>query len=199
MSEELLQRGLLNNPEKIGKWDFYNIGNTTVNALKRHGIIIDKDYSPYSRKKVDGLIVKDKKVLAVIENKVPGELSSERGIEEAIKQEIDVAKKLEAKVFIVTDTTKTIWVNPTNGERIKDEKGNEIKIVFNPHDRETIKLLERIEASINESNSQLTQPELKDPLPLAEKMWQDLWSVSGATPENCLYTFVELFIFKIFK
>ena len=196
MSEELLQRGLLNNPEKIGKWDFYNIGNTTVNALKRHGIILDKDYSPYSRKKVDGLIVKDKKVLAVIENKVPGELSSERGIEEAIKQEIDVAKKLEAKVFIVTDTTKTIWVNPTNGERIKDEKGNEIKIVFNPHDRETIKLLERIEASINESNSQLTQPELKDPLPLAEKVWQDLWSVSGATPEKCLYTFVELFIFK---
>lgn len=196
MSEELLQRGLLNNPEKIGKWDFYNIGNTTVNALKRHGIILDKDYSPYSRKKVDGLIVKDKKVLAVIENKVPGELSSERGIEEAIKQEIDVAKKLEAKVFIVTDTTKTIWVNPANGERIKDEKGNEIKTVFNPHGRETIKLLERIEASINESNSQLKQPELKDPLPLAEKVWQDLWSVSGATPENCLYTFVELFIFK---
>ena len=27
-------------------------------------------------------------------------------------------------------------------------------------------------------------------------MWQDLWSVSGATPENCLYTFVEIFIFK---
>ena len=75
MSEELLQRGLLNNPEKIGKWDFYNIGNTTVNALKRHGIILDKDYSP-TQKKVDGLIVKDKG-LAVIENKVP-ELSSER-------------------------------------------------------------------------------------------------------------------------
>ena len=33
-------------------------------------------------------------------------------------------------------------------------------------------------------------------MPLAEKVWQDLWSVSGATPENCLYTFVELFIFK---
>lgn len=24
MSEELLQRGLINNPEKIGQWDFYN-------------------------------------------------------------------------------------------------------------------------------------------------------------------------------
>ena len=31
---------------------------------------------------------------------------------------------------------------------------------------------------------------------MAKQIWQDIWSVSGATPENCLYTFVELFIFK---
>lgn len=196
MSEELLQRGLLNNPEKLGKWDFYNIGNTTVGALKRHGIIADKNYSPCTRKKVDGLIVKDKNVIAVIENKIPSELSSERGIKAAIEQELDVAKKLEAKVLIVTDTTKTIWINPANAERIKDEEGNELKTIFNPNDKETIKLIEKIVASINENNSQLAQPDLRDPLPLAEKVWQDLWSVSGATPENCLYTFVELFIFK---
>ena len=30
MSEELLQRDLINNPEKIGKWDFRNIGSTTT-------------------------------------------------------------------------------------------------------------------------------------------------------------------------
>ena len=34
MSEELLQRNLLKNPEKVGAWDFYNIGSTTVKALK---------------------------------------------------------------------------------------------------------------------------------------------------------------------
>ena len=34
MSEELLQRGLDKKPEKIGKWDFYNIGATTINQLK---------------------------------------------------------------------------------------------------------------------------------------------------------------------
>lgn len=196
MSEELLQRGLLNNPEKLGKWDFYNIGNTTVNALKRHKIIPDKDYSPCTRKKVDGLIVKDKNVIAIIENKIPSQLSNERGITAAINQEIDVAKKLEAKVLIVTDTTKSIWVNPINGERIKDEEGNELKTVFNPHEIETVKLIERIIDSIDENCSQLKTPDLRDPLPLAEKVWQDLWSVSGATPENCLYTFVELFIFK---
>ena len=33
MSEELLQRNLKNDPEKIGKWDFYNIGSTSINQL----------------------------------------------------------------------------------------------------------------------------------------------------------------------
>jgi len=37
---------------------------------------------------------------------------------------------------------------------------------------------------------------LVNPTNLAKQIWQDIWSVSGATPENCLYTFVELFIFK---
>ena len=35
-----------------------------------------------------------------------------------------------------------------------------------------------------------------NPTDLAKQIWQDIWSVSGATPENCLYTFVELFIYK---
>ena len=58
MSEELLQRNLLDNPEKIGKWDFYNIGNTTIKALKEHGIIRNVDYGSLERKKVDGILPK---------------------------------------------------------------------------------------------------------------------------------------------
>lgn len=36
MSEELLQRPT---PEKIGKWDFYNIGATSLKQLKEAGIV----------------------------------------------------------------------------------------------------------------------------------------------------------------
>lgn len=57
-------------------------------------------------------------------------------------------------------------------------------------------LINRIRASISESNDSIKPTVPIDPLPLAEKVWQDLWAVSGATPENCLYTFVEIFIFK---
>ncbi len=37
---------------------------------------------------------------------------------------------------------------------------------------------------------------MRDPTPLAKQIWQDVWSVTGKDPEKCLYTFVELFIFK---
>ena len=56
--------------------------------------------------------------------------------------------------------------------------------------------IEKIIFSINELNDQIKPKQLVNPTDLAKQIWQDIWSVSGATPENCLYTFVELFIFK---
>lgn len=71
MSEELLQRDLINNPDKIGKWDFYNIGATSIKALKEYGIIRNIDYGNLENKKVDAIIVLKKQVIAVIEYKTP--------------------------------------------------------------------------------------------------------------------------------
>jgi hypothetical protein len=70
MSEELLQRDLINNPEKIGKWDFYNIGSTSVKALKENGIIRSVDYGKDDNKKPDALLVQKKNVIAVIEYRI---------------------------------------------------------------------------------------------------------------------------------
>lgn len=195
MSEELLQRDLLNNPEKIGDWNFYNIGSTKIRTLKEYGIIRDIDYGDISDKKVDGLITDGFRVIAVIENKSPKEFKTKKQKEKAINQELKVAEKL-TKLLIVTDTKETIWINSLNGERIKDEKGNELKEVFNPKNEGIIELIDKINQSISEDNSTLKPIELINPTELAKQIWQDIWMVSGATPENCLYTFVELFIFK---
>ena len=56
MSEELIQKDLIKNPAKIGKWDFYNIGATTIKQLKENGIIRNVDYGKEEKKKVDALI-----------------------------------------------------------------------------------------------------------------------------------------------
>ena len=44
MSEEFIQKKILENVTKIGKWDFFNIGNTTIQELKKYDIIRNVDY-----------------------------------------------------------------------------------------------------------------------------------------------------------
>ena len=196
MSEELLQRNLLDNPEKIGKWDFYNIGNTTVKALKEHGIIRNVDYGSLERKKVDGILVQRKNVIAIIEYKKPSEFKSLKQKDKAIKQELDVAKILKSKIYIVTDTKEAIWINPLTGNKIKSENKKDIIDLFDKNNDKLPDLIEKIINSINERNDCIKPRKMVNPKDLAKQIWQDVWSVSGATPENCLYTFVELFIFK---
>ncbi|MDR1653688.1 MAG: hypothetical protein LBS01_08610, partial [Prevotellaceae bacterium] len=132
MSEELLQRDLIANPEKIGKWNFYNIGATSVKALKENGIIRSIDYGKFENKKPDALLVQKKNVVAVIEYKKPSEFNTKEKQEKAIKQELEVAQKLDAPIFIATDTKETVWVNAATGNRIKDESGKELKENFDP-------------------------------------------------------------------
>jgi type I restriction-modification system DNA methylase subunit len=196
MSEELHQRDLIEKPEKIGKWDFYNIGATTLKSLKENKIIPNLDYKEFERRKPDGIIVFKKNVVAVLENKRPSEFNTEAKKKKAIQQGIEVSQKLKAEILIVTDTKETIWINSLNGNLIKDENGNNLIYNFKKSDENIPKIIEKILESCDENNSQLALPKLKDPSPLAKQVWQDIWSVSGATPENCLYTFVELFIFK---
>jgi len=195
MSEELLQRDL-KNPPKFGRWDFYNIGATTVKALKEYGIIRNVNYGNEEKKKVDALLVQKKNVIAVIEYKKPSEFKTKEQKSKAIKQELEVARKLNARIFIATDTKETVWINVVTGNRIKDENNKELKANFNLKDEKLPELFEKIIASINEKNDQIKPKELVNPTDLAKRIWQIVWSISGATPESCLYSFVELFIFK---
>lgn len=76
MSEELNQRDLINNPEKIGDYDFRNIGSTTLSQLKTAKIISSKSYKDFEKRKPDAIISipnvvksKIKTTIAVVENK----------------------------------------------------------------------------------------------------------------------------------
>jgi len=195
MSEEILQRDL-RNPPKFGQWDFYNIGSTSVKTLKEYGIIRDINYGNEEKKKVDALLVQKKKVIAVIEYKIPSEFKTEKQKNKAIKQELEVARKLDAYILIATDTKETVWINVATGNVIKDENNNELKINFNHKDKKLPELFEKIIVSINNQNDQIKHNRLVNPTDLAKQIRQDIWSVSGAPPEDCLYTFIELFIFK---
>src|SRR5687767_894356 len=101
MSEEFLQKDLINNYIKIGEnWRFYKIGNTTINQLKKLGIIRTLPYEGVENKKVDGIIMEHKKVIAILENKLPENFNTRDKKQKAISQEIEVARKLKASLFI---------------------------------------------------------------------------------------------------
>lgn len=196
MSEELLQRDLIKHPDRLGNWLFYNIGATTIKNLKQNNIIENIDYGDIENRKPDGIIVFNKKVIAIIENKKPSEFNTESKKTKAITQALEVGKALNSKLAIITDTNETLWINCFNGEKVLDEDGKVLTTKFDYKDNVIGVLIQQILDSVDERNSQIKTVEKRDPTPLAKQIWQDIWTVSGATPENCLYTFVEIFIFK---
>ena len=232
MSEELAQKGLLEHGVIIGNYEYYNIGCTTLNQLKKHKIVPDTDYHEYSLRKPDAIVVDRRnknnvKVLCVIENKDNEKFRSTTDKVETTRQCNDLCQILDAEIGIATDLHSFVWFNPlqdnpandyidkTTGVRrsytiIKDEQGNdfirefiidqkldEIDITkLNVKTRRSIENLETLRKSISNTNSQIIKEANIDPTDLATQIWQDVWSATGATSQSCLYTFVELFIFK---
>lgn len=195
MSEELLQTI----PQQIGKYTYYRLGATTLDQLKNHGIIGKKNYGRLKTKKPDGLVVYHGQVKVVVEYKQPQELKTKRLVDKAIAQEIEVAKAL-CKILVVTDGSKSYWINALNGEPIKDPKGNDLRTVFHPFVvKNTVNLeflIGEVDASIDKDNSTIRSAKLIDPTPLATRLWQTIWVATGKSPVKCLYNVVELFIFK---
>lgn len=165
-------------------------------------------------------------VVAVLEFKKSKRFVSNADKQGATEQCNTLAQVLGAKIGIITDTQDFVWINPTQQDEslkytdpfevrrsysfIKDEQKQKLVRPFiisnttdvteidqlNDETRETVILIEKVINSVTKDNSTIVPDKSNDPTNLAKQIWQDVWSVSGATPENCLYTFVELFIFK---
>lgn len=62
--------------------------------------------------------------------------------------------------------------------------------------RETIETVTELVNIVSPTNSVIKPAITIDPLPLAKRVWQDIWVATGKSPEKCLYNVVELLIFK---
>lgn len=198
MAEQINKNDYINHPDKIGALNYYSMGETTINQLQGNNLISSKT-KKFPKKKPDAIITNDKKdVIVYIENKDIGLIDTEEDIQSAIDQELEVAKAVKAPIFIVTDTVKSIWINTYTGERILNDDGSELRTVFKPTENKKAleKLIKRIIASINSENNQIQVINYLDPTDLATAIHQKIWIAKNSSPETCLYTFVELFIFK---
>lgn len=200
MSEQTIQNELYSNDVSIiDKYTCLSLGATTISDLIKSGKIKDVRISKNAKKKPDVLIVnRNKEVVVFLEFKTPDEFKTEEQIDKAIKQEIDVAKEIGAKIYIATDGDKWVWLNPLTGNYICDEKGNKITRKIEPK-AETKKLAEFIDLvslSVSDKNDTVLKQEDIDPTDLAKKIAKILKRMTFASSKMSLYTFVEVFLFK---
>ena len=200
-SEQIIQNDIYsNNTSILDKYECLSLGATTINSLMKSSII--KEYKvnkKISIKKPDVLIVdSEKNVIIYVEQKIPSRLKSEKDIKDAINQELDVAKAINAKIYVVSDGSSYIWINPKTGNPIIDENGNLINLEIKPKEngKEVAKLINDILLSISEKSDQILKKEFLDPTDLAVKINRKLVNLTFASAKMSLYTFVELFLFK---
>lgn len=204
MSEQTKQNDLYTyNVHILDKYECLSLGATTINNLIDEKKIKAKKINSKNGdnlKKPDVLIIdKNRNIIVYQEHKLPSSFDTDIKKENAIKQEINVAKKLGAKIFIATDTENFIWINPLTGKQILDVNGNEIKFQLKPKEqdnRKIVKLIDDILISIDSKNNQILKKEYLDPTDLAQKINGILKNLTFASAKMSLYTFVEVFLFK---
>ncbi len=200
MSEQTLQNDLFSNDVTIlDKYTCLSLGATTINDLMKSNKLKQFNISKNLSKKPDVLIInKNKEVVVFLEFKIPEELNTQSKIDKAIKQEIGVAKEIGAKVYIVTDGDKYIWINPITGNLIVDENGNNISRKIDPksEQRKVADFIDLVSLSISAENDTILKSEDIDPTDLAKKIARILKRMTFASSKMSLYTFVEVFLFK---
>ena len=200
MSEQTIQNNLYSEPVTIlDKYTCLSLGATTINDLIKSKQLICNKTSKNLGKKPDVLIInKNKEVVVFIEFKKPEDFNTENKRKSAIKQEIDVAKEIGAKIYVVSDGDTFLWLNPITKNFIIDDKGNIIKREIKPKS-ETKKLadfIDLVSLSVSKDNDTILKLEDIDPTDLAKKIAGILKRMTFASAKMSLYTFVEVFLFK---
>lgn len=148
------------------------------------------------------MLNRNKEIVVFIEMKLPEEFHSDELKKTAKYQELDVAKKTMAKIYVISDGSTFIWFNPQTGEHILNEDGSPVMRTINPKDlslekqKELAEFIDDVCYCIDDTNNQLISKDYIDPTPLAKKTARILQNMSLSSAKNSLYTFVEMFTFK---
>lgn len=174
MSEQTIPDNLYSIPVTIlDKYTCLSLGATTINDLIKTEKLKSVKVSKNLSKKPDVLIInKNKEVVVFLEFKTPEELNTQAKIDKAIKQEISVAQEIGAKIYVVTDGDKYIWLNPTTGNLITDENGTPIirKIDPKTEPKRLAEFIDLVSLSVSSENDTILRLEDIDPTDLAKKL-----------------------------
>lgn len=200
MSEQTIQENLYSNPVTIlDKYTCLSLGATTINDLIKTKQIKNIRLSKKFGKKPDVLIInKNQEIVIFAEFKRPEEFDTEAKVKKAIDQEIDIAKSVDAKIYVVSDGNLFYWLNPKTGNFIVDENGNRLTREIKPkvETKRLADFIDLVALSVSDSNDTILKLEDIDPTDLAKKIARILKRMTFASSKMSLYTFVEVFLFK---
>ncbi|QTN20046.1 SAM-dependent DNA methyltransferase [Brevundimonas sp. AJA228-03] len=200
-SEELEQRYPSGIGDLLGAFEVFETQLVTLNQYAEHGIIPAVAYGEYKTQKCDSIVIERKpalRVIAIGEAKQPGFLTAAnwKGIAKNL-----LVKKLKptgALLGYVTDGVSTYWINGASDDVVEvtrqDGKAMPSKIDFK--NEAFAADLAHIALHLNPDIGTVVQPSKADPATLAREIWQTVWRLKADRPEDCLATFVEIFIYK---
>lgn len=199
-SEELEQRYPDGVGAALGSFEVFETQLVTLNQFAQHGIIPSRAYGANSTQKCDAIVIERSphRVIAVGEAKQPGYLTASNW--QAIAKNL-LEKKLKptgSLLGYVTDGVSTYWINGSSSEvvEVTRQDGKPMPSKINFTDSTFAAELAHIIAYLDPSIGTVVQPSQADPAKLAREIWQTVWRLKADRPEDCLATFVEIFIYK---
>ena len=200
-SEELEQKYPNAKGQKIGNYEAFECQLVTINQFAEHGILPNKDYGPYKTQKCDTLIISrvpDVHAVVIGEHKQPGQLTPSNWQKIAKDLLETKCKPTDAAIGYVTDGILTFWINgkaDTVQEMVReDAQPLPARVEFK--DKSFVTELNYIISYFNPVTNIVKSKTRTNPQHLAGEVWQTIWRLRADSPEDCLATFVELFVFK---
>lgn len=191
---------------RIGRFAYLSLGATTLSQLKKSRFIKGQLTLEEERRKPDGIVfLPVGGIKAVVEAKQPKELTLKK-LPDVIRSYSPIARAV-CKLLIITDGTKTFWINALTEKEVEDEAGKPVRANFDlkaidsgdlkiEDQAHLVALIEKSEHSLSATNNRFREVRVIDPSSLARSVWQKIWINTGKEPEKCLYNVVEILLFK---
>lgn len=200
-SEELQHRYPDNIGKKIGDYEVFQTQLVTLNQYAEHGILPNKPYAKFSTQKCDAIIISRQPVLRCMlvgEDKATGKITKKNWSTLAKDLLVTKIRPTEALLGYLTDGAVTHWIAGGNDEVVlvtrEDGKPMPAKIDFK--DKSFVSELAHIINNYDATSAVVRRPANVNPSALAKSVWQTIWRLKADRPEDCLATFVELFLYK---
>ena len=186
--------------KQVGSYELFSTQLTTVRQYVEHGLLPDKDYKN-KRSKFDKLIVRrgaSPEPLVIGDDKQSGTLNEGTWRRHAEKVWSQFTKPLGVRLGYVTDSQVTYWINGQADELqlVSREDEKPMPQVLNFDDETVIAEIVYVIENFDPKSGMVLAKKIVDPSKLSANVWQTIWRLKADRPEDCLATFVELFIYK---